>query len=114
MRIAHSLLVGILCFFPFVNLLSQVNLQNETHIHLNYLNPEEYEVGGITFSGNAVCDPRSLGFAVGDKIKIPEKNYQNNRKIVKMGLYEDNIQITVTKIENKLIFLDVYLEEVPD
>ena len=30
-----------------------------------------------------------------------------------MGLHEDNIQITVTKIENKLIFLDVYLEEVP-
>jgi len=114
MRIAHSLLVGILCFFPFVNLLSQVNLQNETHIHLNYLNPEEYEVGGITFSGNAVCDPRSLGFAVGDKIKIPgEKITKTIERLSKMGLYEDNIQVTVTKIENKLIFLDVYLEEVP-
>ena len=40
-----------------------------TDLTLNYLNPVEYVVGGITFSG-ASCDVRNLPFAVGDKIFV--------------------------------------------
>ncbi|MDD3280812.1 MAG: POTRA domain-containing protein, partial [Bacteroidales bacterium] len=114
MRIAKLLFPIFLCLFFSVNVQSQVNLQNQSGISLNYLNPVEYEIGGITFSGNGICDPRSLNFAVGDKIKIPgEKITKTIERLSKMGLYEDNIRITATKIEGKVIFLDVYLEEVP-
>lgn len=114
MRIAKFLFIILLFLFLHANVQSQVNLPNQSGISLNYLNPEEYEIGGITFSGNASCDPRSLNFSVGDKIKIPgDKITKTIERLSKMGLYEDNINITATKIEGKIIFLDVYLEEVP-
>jgi len=114
MRIAKLLFPIFLCLFFNVNVQSQVNLQNQSGISLNYLNPVEYEIGGITFSGNGICDPRSLNFAVGDKIKVPgEKITKTIERLSKMGLYEDNIRITATKIEGKIIFIDIYLEEVP-
>ncbi|NLJ82143.1 MAG: BamA/TamA family outer membrane protein [Bacteroidales bacterium] len=97
-----------------INGISQGSLQSETRISLNYLHPEEYEIGGITFSGNAICDLKSLNFAVGDKIKVPgEQISKTIERLSKMGLYEDNIQITATKIQGKIIFLDIFLEEVP-
>jgi len=114
MRIAKFLFIVFILGSLKMNVISQVNLQNETNISLNYLNPKEYEVGGITFSGNASCDTRSLMFAVGDIIKIPgDKISKTIERLAKMGLYEDNIRITATKIEGNLIFLDIYLEEVP-
>ena len=114
MRIAKFLFIVLVLGFLKTNVISQVNLQHDTYISLNYLNPKEYEVGGITFSGNATCDPRSLNFAVGDVIKIPgDRISKTIERLSKMGLYEDNIRITATKIEGNLIFLDIYLEEVP-
>ena len=93
---------------------AQVRLgEREDVISLNYLNPVEYEVGGITFSGVA-CDPRNLAFAVGDKIKIPgEKISKSIQRLSKLGVYRDNIRISATKVMGKVIFLDVYLEEMP-
>lgn len=81
-------------------------------IELNYLNPAEYEIGGISFSGTAECDVRTLYFSVGDKIKIPgEKIRKTIEKLSKSGLYKDNISISISKISGKIIFLDIYLEE---
>lgn len=114
MHIDRFHLFILLLFLPIINGFAQVNLQNETSISLNYLNPHEYEVGGITFSGNVVCDLRSLNFAVGDKIKIPgEQISKTIERLSKMGLYEDNIRISVTKVEGNIIFLDIFLQEVP-
>ncbi len=85
---------------------------SNSDIELNYLNPVEYEIGGISFSGTAECDVRTLYFAVGDKIKIPgEKIRKTIDRLSKSGLYKDNIQITASKISGKIIFLDIYLEE---
>ena len=92
---------------------SQVELEtgSEVGIELNYLNPAEYEVGGISFSGTAECDVRTLHFAVGDKIKIPgDKIRKSIEKLSKSGLYKDNIRIEASKISGKIIFLDIYLE----
>ena len=95
-------------------LFPQVRIGEEGEvISLNYLNPAEYEVGGITFSG-ASCDLRNLSFAVGDKIKVPgEKITKTIQRLSKLGVYQDNIRISATKVLGKVIFLDIYLEEMP-
>ncbi|MDR1182952.1 MAG: hypothetical protein LBL13_13345, partial [Bacteroidales bacterium] len=100
----------IVCYFQSR---SQVVLESgASDIELNYINPVEYEIGGITFSGTAECDVRTLYFAVGDKIKIPgEKIRKTIERLSKSGLYKDNIRITAGKISGKIIFLDIYLEE---
>ncbi|MDR2408641.1 MAG: outer membrane protein assembly factor BamA [Bacteroidales bacterium] len=93
---------------------SQVVLEagSASDIELNYVNPAEYEIGGITFSGTAECDVRTLYFAVGEKIKIPgEKIRKTIDRLAKSGLYKDNIRITANNISGKIIFLDIYLEE---
>ena len=93
---------------------AQVVLEAESGIDLDYLNPAEYEIGGITFSGTAECDVRALPISVGERIKIPgDKIRRTIERLFKMGIYRDNIQITATRIEGKIIFLDIYLEEMP-
>ena len=101
----------------FVGLVSAVQAQVEleagkdAEIRLNYLDPTEYEVGGISFNGTAECDIRMLHFKVGDKIKIPgDKIRKTIERLSKSGLYKDNIQISASKISGKIIFLDIYLE----
>jgi len=110
---------GIKLFFitVFVALIStaaaQVELEagENSEIKLDYFNPMEYEIGGISFSGTTECDVRTLYFKVGDKIKIPgDKIRKTIDRLSKSGLYKDNIQITYSKISGKIIFLDIYLE----
>jgi len=104
----------LLLALPVESLFSQISLGEEKEVlSLNYTNPVEYEVGGITFSG-ASCDVRNLLFSVGDKIKIPgEKITKSIQRLSKLGIYQDNIRISATKVLGKVIFLDVYLEEMP-
>ncbi|MBO4581676.1 MAG: BamA/TamA family outer membrane protein [Bacteroidales bacterium] len=103
-----------ICMFVLGQLQSQVTLGGETNMSLNYLTPQEYEIGGITFSGTGRCDLRTLNFAVGDKIKIPgDKIRKTIQRLSSMGLYKDNIKISASKIEGNVIFLDIYLEEMP-
>ena len=95
---------------------AQVEVESEQGggIELNYLNPAEYEVGGISFSGTAECDVRVLHFAVGDKIKIPgDKIRKTIERLSKSGLYKDNIKISGTEMPGKVVFLDIYLEDAP-
>ena len=114
-RLVRLVVIGfffLLCLSSGI-LSAQVQLGGEEVLSLNYLNPVEYEVGGVTFSG-AACDPRNLAFSVGDKIKIPgEKITKSIQRLSKLGVYRDNIRITATKVMGKVIFLDVYLEEMP-
>ncbi|MDZ7741960.1 MAG: hypothetical protein U5Q03_09480 [Bacteroidota bacterium] len=55
---------------------SQVQL-GEDLIDIDYSNPRDYEVGGITVSGVKYLDPNVLimlsGLSVGDEIQIPGK-----------------------------------------
>ena len=104
---------------PFVMLIfvshAQVELESgePSGITLNYLNPAEYEIGGISFSGTAECDLRALHFAVGDRIKIPgDKIRKTIERLSKSGIYKDNIQISANRVSGNIIFLDIYLEEI--
>lgn len=84
--------------------------QNEP-IKIDYSNPKEYEVGGITSSGTAPLDQRLLSFHVGDRISIPGDEISNSVKSLwKTGLFDD-VEITVTRISGDLAFLDVRLED---
>lgn len=80
-------------------------------IKIDYSNPKEYEVGGITSSGTAPLDQRLLSFHVGDRISIPGDEISKSVKSLwKTGLYDD-VEITVTRISGDLAFLDVRLED---
>jgi outer membrane protein insertion porin family len=84
---------------------------------LNYLNPQEYTIGGIDISGLNVLDKNALislsGLRVGDKVKIPGDKVANAiRKLWKHGLVGD-ISIGVDRIEGDQVFLMINLTERP-
>ncbi|MBU1718630.1 MAG: outer membrane protein assembly factor BamA [Bacteroidetes bacterium] len=84
-------------------------------ISIDYNKPREFEIGGITVSGIQYLDSRALislsGLETGMKIKIPGDNISNAIKAFwKQGLFSE-VKITATKIEGKLIFLDIFLKE---
>lgn len=77
----------------------------------------EYIIGGITTSGIKFLDQNAIinlsGLRVGDKIRVPgtEIGYAI-KKLWKQGLF-GNVDVSVTKIEGKTIFLNIHLEERP-
>ncbi|MCQ2284324.1 MAG: BamA/TamA family outer membrane protein [Bacteroidales bacterium] len=85
--------------------------KSDEPIKIDYANPKEYEIGGITASGTAPLDQRTLLFHVGDRISIPGDEISNSIKnLWKTGLYDD-VEITITRISGDLAFLDVRLED---
>jgi outer membrane protein insertion porin family len=86
-------------------------------IILDYNAPKDYYIGGITVSGVKYLDANVLimitGLTVGDKIKIPgEKITQAVKKMWEQGLFED-VSISVSKIVDNQIYLNIYLKERP-
>lgn len=91
--------------------------QNNKLDQLDYSNPKEYEIGGITISGIQYLDQNVLvqlsGLKIGQTLKIPgDKITQAIKKLWKHGLFGD-VKISVTKIMGEKIFLDIYLKERP-
>ncbi|KOY88244.1 hypothetical protein AD998_15640 [bacterium 336/3] len=78
---------------------------------------DEYIIGGITTSGIKFLDANAVvnlsGLRTGDRIHIPgtEIGYAI-KKLWKQGLF-GNVDIAITKIEGKTVFLDIFLEERP-
>jgi outer membrane protein insertion porin family len=84
---------------------------------VDYSNPREYIIGGITISGVKYLDANVLimlsGLAVGEKVKIPsDKITTAIRKLWDQGLFED-IQVSVSRIVDNQVFLDIKLKERP-
>jgi len=84
---------------------------------LDYSNPKDYIIGGITVSGVRYLDANVLimlsGLTVGEKVKIPsDKITTAIRKLWDQGLFED-IQISVTRIVDNQVFLDIWMKERP-
>jgi outer membrane protein insertion porin family len=72
---------------------SQVIIPSEEQqkiAEVDYSSPKNYEIGGITFTGNAQYDQRGLLFNVGDRIDIPsEKITETIKSLWNTGLFEN-------------------------
>lgn len=111
-RLSLTLLLFILSFSVF----SQISLNNNLD-NLDYSNPREFEVGGITISGVKFLDHSVLialsGLQVGQTIEVPgERISKAINNLWDQGLFSD-VKIKATKIIADKIFLDIYLQERP-
>ena len=98
------------------NLHAQIPIGDEI-IEIDYSKPKEYIIGGITVTGVQFLDQSVLislsGLSPGEIITIPgETTTKAIQNLWKQGLFE-NINISITKIQNDLVFLDIFLEEKP-
>ena len=101
----------------FVSLVSKSQIALTDKVTIDYSNPQEYEIGGITVTGAAHLDNDVLkllsGLSVGDHIKIPgDKTSKALQNLWKQGLFSD-ISLTITKIYNGMVFLDIAVKERP-
>ena len=97
-----------------ISLLS-LTLGAQTTEALDYSNPKTYEIGGIMVIGADNLNNSTLiaisELTVGDKIKIPGDNFSIAiTKLWKEGLFSD-VNITIDKIVENIVFLNINLEE---
>ena len=91
---------------------AQVGIGN---FKIDYNNPREFKVGGITVSGARNFDSQAIilfsGLSVGDRITIPgEEISKAIKNLWKQKLF-DNIQVSVKEVRGNEIFLDIGLIE---
>src|SRR6187402_1490976 len=87
------------------------------NVEINYENPQEFYIGGISVSGVQFLDPEAIialtGLKVGDKITIPGDEISNAiKKLWEQGLIGD-VEVIVKKIEVKNIYLEFVIKERP-
>ena len=102
--------------FAPVQSLAQVNIGGE-NLELDYNQPDEYEIGGITVTGVKYLDKGVLimisGLKVGEKVKVPGDDFRNAiKKLWEQGLFA-YVNISATRVEDDLIFLNIDLRERP-
>lgn len=113
-----KLLVLVLSFLFLTPLLkAQQNVQTGSQISIDYNNPREYTIGGISVSGLNYMDHNVIimvsELSVGDKIVVPgEAISQAIENMWRQGLFTD-VSINATSIEDDIIFLDIALAERP-
>jgi outer membrane protein insertion porin family len=115
MRNYSYIIILLLLLMPFIGN-AQFSI-NSGLDDINYSNPQEYEIGGITISGINYFNPTTIksisGLAVGDQITIPgEKATSAIKKLWEQKLFSD-VQLSATKIEAGKIFLELKITELP-
>ena len=95
---------------------AQVIVGNEGY-DLDYLTPKTYEIAAVDFEGAENFDTRVVlmvaGLQVGDNIQLPgDKVSAAVENLWKQGMFED-VQIKVTRIQGRLVFLKICLSERP-
>lgn len=115
MKLKHRLCAIALLFLSFTAS-AQIRLGDDLS-EIDYTNPKEYIIGGITVSGVQYLDHNVItmlsGLQVADRVEIPGEGIRKAiDKLWKQGLFED-ISISATKISDDLIFLNINLKERP-
>lgn len=104
-----------------ISIASTVVAQDTTNVQtnpvVNYAQPKQYEIGGITVSGIKNQDDYLLigisGLAVGQTISMPgDEISQAVHRYWKHGLFSD-VRIEVTKIVGNKIYLNIALKQRP-
>lgn len=90
---------------------------NSLGFRFNYSDPDKYEIAGISISGTKFLDPNAIisisGLRIGDVIKVPGDDISNAiKKLWDQGILGD-VQIQITRIEGKKIYLNFELKERP-
>src|SRR6188768_1000436 len=109
-----SLFILLLLFSSFA---AKAQLQLGEEAKIDFSNPREYELAGITVSGVEFLDENVLitltGLTVGERYKMPgEKISLAVENLWKQGLLAD-IRIKVTRITGDRIFLELAVQERP-
>jgi outer membrane protein insertion porin family len=105
-----------LLLFPLFTL-GQVSVIGDEQGVIDYANPREFEIGGITVTGVKYLDEKVLitlsGLTVGEKIRVPgDKIARAIENIWKQGLLSD-ISVVASKVQGEKIFLELRLQERP-
>lgn len=84
---------------------------------IDYANPKEYMISGITVIGADHLDPHVIilltGLSVGDKLQVPGDKFSTAiENLWKQGLFED-IQINAASIQGNEIALNIVVQERP-
>jgi outer membrane protein insertion porin family len=113
---SRILLIYLLLFVPSL-LLGQIQVSEDVDFEVDYSNPRELEIGGITVTGIKFLDVKVLqtlsGLKVGDKVMVPGDDFsQAIESLWKQGLLSD-MKIIATKITGDVIFLELRLKEIP-
>jgi outer membrane protein insertion porin family len=111
----RSILLLLFALF-FTSSVAQVQIGTMDEL-IDYSNPREYEVGGITVTGVQFLDESAIitltGITVGEKIRVPGDEISDAiNNLWKQGLLAD-VKVVAKKIEGNLIFLEFALQERP-
>ena len=111
-----SCLIALTLLLITITVNAQIKLGDDLS-EIDYSNPKEYIIGGVTVSGVQYLDHNVLimlsGLQVADRIEVPgDKIRKAIEKLWGQGLF-DNVSITATKISDDLIFLNIDLTERP-
>ena len=84
---------------------------------MNYAQPKEYTIAGLSVTGTRFLDPNSLvsltGLRVGDKIRIPGETIGSSiRKLMDSGLLDD-VELIATDVTDDKVTLLVKVQERP-
>ena len=91
------------------------SIYSQNNQFVEYLSPKKYEIGGITISGTKYLNTNTIlsisGLQVGDTINVPGKKISDAiKKLWTQKLFSD-VNISVEKKIDNLIFLNINLEE---
>lgn len=109
-----------LCAFA-IGVLSVVGTQAQVTLGENkvsYQNATEYEIADITVSSNSDKVDKSYvifisGLVRGDRVEMPGTAFNNAIKKLWDEKVFSNVKITLTKVVEDKIFIDIYVEERP-
>lgn len=122
-RIFSSFLIVLLSFAFSVSVRAQIAMPGQNKStglgqHTPVAKPNDYEIAGITVSGNKYLDEDLLltvtGLKIGDRIMLPNSDViaKAIRNLWKQELFSD-VSIDITKVIGDKIFLDIKVQERP-
>ncbi|MGM0573861.1 MAG: BamA/OMP85 family outer membrane protein, partial [Bacteroidota bacterium] len=105
-----------LFFFFLSNVLAQQVLTGD-EINIDPNNPQEYEIGGVSVSGNEHIDDHVVimvsQLVVGQSIMVPGEDISNAiNNLWEQGLFR-HVGVGITSIEDDVIFLNIEIKERP-